>query len=88
MHRRATRNPTHNRLGVADNGFRKGAAVRWNWSGGSATGKVVERFERRVQRTIMGSKIVRNGSSDNPAYLVEQDDGARALKLGSELDGA
>jgi hypothetical protein len=38
-----------------------------------------------VQRTFKGSKIVRNGSKDDPAYLVEQQDGAQALKLGSEL---
>jgi hypothetical protein len=67
------------------NSFRKGQSVRWQWSGSTASGKIVERFERRVQRTIKGSKIVRNGSTDDPAYLVEQDDGDRALKLGSEL---
>ncbi len=67
--------------------FRKGQEVSWEWSGGKATGKVVERFERRVQRTLKGSKIVRNGSAANPAYLIEQSDGDRVLKLGSELDG-
>ncbi|WP_232493002.1 DUF2945 domain-containing protein [Novosphingobium kaempferiae] len=65
--------------------FRKGAQVRWNWGTGTATGKIAERFERRVSRTIAGKRIVRNGSHDNPAYLVEQEDGARALKSGSEL---
>lgn len=68
--------------------FRKGARVRWNWGQGSATGTVAERFERRVSRTIAGKRIVRNGSHDNPAYLVEQEDGARALKSGSELERA
>lgn len=86
MHRRAIRVPTRNSVASSERSFRKGQAVRWNWSGGSASGKVAERFERRVQRTIKGSKIVRNGSADDPAYLVEQDDGDRALKLGSELD--
>lgn len=71
---------------MAANAFRKGQTVRWQWSGNGASGKVVERFDRRVQRTLKGSKIVRNGTADNPAYLVEQDDGARALKLGSELE--
>jgi len=66
--------------------FAKGAAVRWNWGGNQAHGKVVERFDRRVQRTIKGEKIVRNGSRENPAYLVEQADGGRVLKLESELD--
>jgi len=67
--------------------FAKGAAVRWNWGGHQAHGKVAERFERRVQRTIKGEKIVRNGTKDNPAYLVEQEDGGRVLKLESELEG-
>jgi hypothetical protein len=67
------------------NSYRKGQAVSWQWSGSRAHGRVSERFDRRVQRTIEGSKIVRNGSRKDPAYLVEQDNGARALKLGSEL---
>jgi len=68
--------------------YREGANVRWKWGNGSATGKIVERFERRVQRTLDGSKIVRNGTADNPAYLIEQDDGDRVLKRGSELEKA
>lgn len=67
------------------NAFRKGDKVQWHWGSGTAAGKVEERFDRRVQRTIKGSKIVRNGTTDNPAYLIEQDDGDRALKRGSEL---
>lgn len=67
------------------NSFHQGAAVQWNWGAHKARGKIAERFERRVQRTIKGEKIVRNGSARNPAYLVEQGDGDRALKLGSEL---
>lgn len=70
----------------ADISFRPGQAVRWPWSGSHASGTIVERFERRVQRTLGGAKIVRNGTQDNPAYLVEQSDGARVLKLGSELE--
>lgn len=68
--------------------FREGASVRWKWGNGSATGTIVETFERRVQRTLDGSKIVRNGTSTNPAYLIEQDDGDRVLKRGSELEKA
>ncbi|WP_066480011.1 MULTISPECIES: DUF2945 domain-containing protein [unclassified Sphingomonas] len=67
------------------NSFKKGQAVTWHWGSGTAKGKVAERFDRRVQRTIKGSKIVKNGTKDNPAYLVEQEDGGRALKSGSEL---
>jgi hypothetical protein len=65
--------------------LRKGQKVSWHWGSGTAHGHVVDRFERRVQRTIEGAKIVRNGSADDPAYLVETQQGKRALKRGSEL---
>lgn len=63
----------------------KGARVTWHWGAGQGEGVVRERFDRRVQRTIKGQRIVRNGTADNPAYLVETDDGDRVLKRGSEL---
>lgn len=65
--------------------MRIGSTVRWKWGSGVAEGKLVERFERRVQRTLKGTRVVKNGSADNPALLIEQDDGARVLKLASEL---
>ena len=65
--------------------FRSGQAVTWHYGTGTAYGTVVERFERRVSRTIKGARIVRVGTSKNPAYLVETDAGDRALKRGSEL---
>jgi Hypervirulence associated proteins TUDOR domain len=68
--------------------IRTGTVVRWQWSGSSAEGKVVEIHHERVTRTIAGSEITRNGSADDPAYLIEQDDGARVLKLGSEVERA
>jgi hypothetical protein len=68
--------------------FAKGSKVRWHWGAGSAIGKIAERFERRVSRTIKGKRIARNGTHENPAYLIEQDDGSRVLKRGSELERA
>lgn len=66
--------------------YRKGSNVSWKWGQGKATGHVKEGFTRRVQRTIDGSKIVKNGRKDCPAYLIEQDDGGRVLKLHSEIE--
>jgi hypothetical protein len=65
--------------------FQPGDKVQWNWGSGTADGEVKEVFARRVQRTIKGKQIVRNGSEDTPAYLVLQEDGDQALKLQSEL---
>ena len=67
------------------NAFRQGQKVKWHWGSGSAEGKITERFNRRVQRTIKGAKVVKNGTTDNPAYLIEQNDGEQVLKRGSEL---
>lgn len=68
--------------------LRKGARVKWNWGTGTAEGKITERFERDVTRTLKGSEITRHGSRNNPAYLIRQDDGDEVLKLGSELSKA
>lgn len=68
--------------------FSAGDEVRWNWANGSATGRVRERFTERVTRTLEGSEIVRNATPDDPAYVIEQDDGARVLKSHSELEPA
>jgi hypothetical protein len=65
--------------------FSKGDKVSWRWGAHTANGEVAQRFERRVQRTIKGERVVRDASPDEPAYLVTQEDGGRALKSGSEL---
>ncbi|MCW2819969.1 MAG: hypothetical protein JWR42_2756 [Marmoricola sp.] len=65
--------------------IRKGTEVSWKWGQNTASGKVTEIHRDKVTRTIKGSEITRNGSDDDPAYEIEQEDGTRVLKLGSEL---
>lgn len=65
--------------------YRIGGKASWKWGQGTATGTIKDRYERRVQRTIKGTKVVKNGTPDNPAFLIEQDDGDKVLKLSSEL---
>ena len=74
------------RFSVEDVAIREGSNVRWSWSGSSAEGKVVEIHRSKVTRTLAGSEITRNGTSEDPALLIEQDDGARVLKLRSEVE--
>ena len=62
-----------------------GDEVTWKWGNGTGAGNVKERFTERVTRTIAGSEITRNASEEEPAYLIEQDDGDRVLKSASEL---
>lgn len=68
--------------------MQKGTQVKWNWGQGTAEGKVSETFDRKVTRTLDGSEITRNGTSDNPALLIRQEDGSEVLKLSSEVDRA
>ncbi|MES1930312.1 hypothetical protein SADO_13693 [Salinisphaera dokdonensis CL-ES53] len=63
-----------------------GDTVKWNWGQGTADGRIMQIYKERVSKTLKGSEIVREGSDDNPAYLIEQEDGDQVLKLGSELD--
>ena len=73
---------------MAENKFRKDQYVAWSWGNGTAKGQVKERFERDVERTLKGSTVKKNGTEDNPAYLIKQEDGDEVLKLGSELEAA
>lgn len=63
----------------------KGTQVEWDWGKGTGTGKVTESFTEPVERTIKGTKVKRDADKDNPAYLIEQEDGDRVLKSHSEL---
>lgn len=66
--------------------FSEGDTVRWTWGKGTATGVVKSVFERKTTRTIKGSEITRNGTKNDPALYIKQDDGASVLKLASEVE--
>ena len=68
------------------NSFQSDQYVQWDWGNGTAKGQIKDRFEREVTRTLQGSEVTRNGTEDNPAYLIGQDDGDEVLKLGSEIE--
>jgi len=68
--------------------IRTGTEVKWTWGSGTATGKVTEIFKETVSRTIKGNKVTRNGSDEDRAFLIEQEDGDKVLKLESEVERA
>lgn len=68
------------------NSFQTNQYVKWDWGNGTGKGQIKERFEREVTRTLKGSEVTRDGSEDDPAYLIKQEDGDEVLKLGSELE--
>lgn len=65
--------------------FTEGTKVAWDWGDGTGEGKVVDVFRERVTRTLKGTEVTRNADGENPAYLIEQDDGDQVLKSHSEL---
>ncbi|PHP28369.1 DUF2945 domain-containing protein [Limimaricola cinnabarinus] len=68
--------------------YSTGDKVSWNWANGTGTGKVTKVYTQKITRKIKGSEITRNASEEEPAYLIEQEDGDEVLKSGSELSKA
>ncbi len=68
--------------------MRKGSKVSWKYGTGTATGKIEEVHKEPVEKTIKGSKIHRNGTPENPAFVIVQEDGDRVIKLQSEVTAA
>jgi uncharacterized protein involved in tolerance to divalent cations len=65
--------------------LKKGVKVYWNWAGKNAEGIIQEIFTKTVERKIKNTIVVRHGTYENPAILIEQEDGDEVLKLASEL---
>ena len=68
--------------------IREGTEVTWRWGSSTASGKVTEIHREKVTRTSKGSEITRNGTDEDPAYVIEQEDGTTVLKLRSEVSQA
>ncbi len=63
-----------------------GDKVKWNWGDGTGMGTVKQIYKEKVTKTIKGSEITRNASDDEPAYLIEQEDGDQVLKSVTEVE--
>jgi len=68
--------------------IRSGTTVRWKWGTSWAEGTVAEVHHDSLSRTTKGHTVTRNGSDDNPAYVIKQEDGTVVLKLSSEVERA
>ncbi|QDS97928.1 hypervirulence associated TUDOR domain-containing protein [Adhaeretor mobilis] len=68
--------------------FSQGTKVKWKWGNGYGHARVEEKFTERITCQIKGTKVTRNATQENPAYLLEQDDGSLVLKSHSELEEA
>ena len=68
--------------------IRTGTEVTWKWGSSTASGTVTEVHHEKVTRRTKGESITRQGSQDDPAYVIEQEDGTTVLKLRSEVERA
>jgi hypothetical protein len=59
--------------------------VGWKWSGGLATGVILEMRPERTEIESKGKRIVRNGTHDDAAVIIQHDNGTTVLKLAHEL---
>ena len=65
--------------------YSEGDKVEWDWGQGTATGKVQKTYTQKITRTLQGTEVTRDGSDDDPALYIEQEDGDGVLKLSSEV---
>jgi hypothetical protein len=66
--------------------IKKGDKVKWKWGQGYAEGEVEKTYTGSTTRKIKGSEVTRNGSKDNKALYIKQEDGDGVLKLESEVE--
>ncbi len=60
--------------------------VKWSWGNGEGKGKIREVHHETFSKKIKSSEVTRNGTDENPAYLIEQEDGDEVIKLHSEVE--
>ncbi|CAN5321557.1 hypothetical protein BH23BAC2_BH23BAC2_26310 [soil metagenome] len=65
---------------------RQGSTVQWKWGKGTATGEVRDVFDRSVTITTKGARVTRNGTPENKALFIVQENGTELLKLESEVE--
>jgi len=70
------------------NDFNIGDAVEWDWGSGTAKGKITERYTEKITKTIKDNEVTRKADDDEPAFLIEQDDGDEVLKSVTEIRSA
>ncbi|MBC7466216.1 MAG: DUF2945 domain-containing protein [Bdellovibrio sp.] len=68
------------------NSYKVGTEVQWKWMGRFIMGVVSEVHFESVSKKIKEKLIKRNGTAENPAYLVQSAAGNFALKLHSEVE--
>ncbi|WP_027880410.1 MULTISPECIES: DUF2945 domain-containing protein [Mesoflavibacter] len=66
--------------------IRQGSKVKWKWGSGTAIGKVQETYTKQITKTIKGTDVTRDGTTNNKALYIKQDEGDYVLKLENEVE--
>lgn len=73
---------------VKKSAFRVGSVVQWNWMGRKVKGTVKKIYTKPVAKVLRDFEFERNGSAENPAYLIKTTAGSDVLKGHAELERA
>ena len=65
--------------------MKKGNTVHWQWGAAEAEGTIEKKYTKPVTKTIKGTKVKRQASTDEPAFEIKQTNGGKVLKSESEL---
>jgi len=65
--------------------MKKGDKVHWNWGKSQAEGTIKQKSEKTITKKIKGKEVKRNASKEEPAYVIEQQNGTEVVKSESEL---
>jgi hypothetical protein len=68
--------------------FKVGARVQWSWMGRKVKGTVQKIYTKPVSKILREFEFKRNGSDENPAYLIRTMAGSDVLKGHTELERA
>lgn len=66
--------------------IREGTEVKWKWGEGHAEGTVEKTYTESTTLNIKGTDVTRNGTEEDKALHIRQDDGDEVLKLESEVE--
>ncbi len=68
--------------------FNIGDRVVWQLGSGRAIGRIKTKYLYTVTRRVREGAITQHGSEEDPALLIECEDGTEELRLESEVEKA
>lgn len=66
--------------------IKKGDQVSWKYGNGTGEGTVTEIHTIAFEKKVQGKAIKRNGTTDEPALLIKQENGHEVVKSASEVE--